>query len=107
MSQYLPYSEFKWVKNVDYFDVNSLSKNSLYGYILEVYLEYQMNYINSQWLSIPSRKIWNYLWHVVRLLQKHCWQIQHISWWCKKSVPSLGKKTNYTVHTWIYSYTYH
>ena len=45
MRQYLPYGEFKLVKIVDYLDVNSVSKNSLYGYILEVYLEYQMNYI--------------------------------------------------------------
>ena len=29
MSQYLPYGEFKWVKNVNNFDVNSISKNSL------------------------------------------------------------------------------
>ena len=40
MSRYLPYGEFKWVKNVDNFDVNSISKNSLYGYILEVDLKY-------------------------------------------------------------------
>ena len=31
---------FKWVKNVDSSDVKSISKNSLYGYILEVELEY-------------------------------------------------------------------
>ena len=41
MNRYLPYGEFKWVKNVDNFDVNSICKNSLYGYILEVDLEYQ------------------------------------------------------------------
>ena len=40
MSRHLPYCEFKWVKNVDTFCVNSISKNSLYGYILEVDLEY-------------------------------------------------------------------
>ena len=34
------YGEFKWVENVDNFDVNSISKNSLYGYILEVDLKY-------------------------------------------------------------------
>ena len=31
MSQYLPYGEFEWVKNVNNFDVTSVSKNSLYG----------------------------------------------------------------------------
>ena len=40
MSQYLPYGEFKWVKKVDNFDVNSISENSSIGYILEVDIEY-------------------------------------------------------------------
>ena len=39
MSQYLPYCEFKWLKNVDKFDVNSISENSSIDYILEVDLE--------------------------------------------------------------------
>ena len=37
ISRYLPYGEFKWVKIVHNFDVNSIS---LCGYILEVDLEY-------------------------------------------------------------------
>ena len=40
MSQYLPSGGFKWVKSVDNFDVNSISKNTPYGQILEVHLEY-------------------------------------------------------------------
>ena len=40
MSLYLPYGGFKWLKNVDSFDLNSISENSLTGYILEVDLEY-------------------------------------------------------------------
>ena len=40
MSSYLPYGEFKRLKNVDVFDVNSISEKSLRGYILEVDLEY-------------------------------------------------------------------
>ena len=40
MSRYLLYCDFKWVKNVGKFDVNSISENSSYGYILEVDLEY-------------------------------------------------------------------
>ena len=39
MSEYLPYGEFKCLKNVDKFDVN-LSKKSDTGYFLEVNLEY-------------------------------------------------------------------
>ena len=40
MSDYLPYGGFKWFKNVDWFDVNSINKNNLVGYILDVDLRY-------------------------------------------------------------------
>ena len=40
MSVYLPYEEFKCLKNVDEFDVMSISEKSLIGYLLEVHLEY-------------------------------------------------------------------
>ena len=43
MSEYLPYREFKWLKNVDRFDVNSISEKSGTGYFLEVDLEYPDN----------------------------------------------------------------
>ena len=39
MSEYLPYGKFKWLKNINKFDVNSVSKKSLVGYFLEVDLE--------------------------------------------------------------------
>ena len=40
MSAYLSYGGFKWLKIFDGFDVNSISKKSLIGHILEVDLEY-------------------------------------------------------------------
>ena len=40
MTNYLPYGGFKWLKNVDGFDVNPISEKSPIGYILEVDLEY-------------------------------------------------------------------
>ena len=40
ISSYLPYGGFKWLKNADNFDLNSISENSPIGYILEVDLEY-------------------------------------------------------------------
>ena len=42
MSQYLPYSGFKWLnqKEIDRFDVNSIEENSSRGYILKVDLGY-------------------------------------------------------------------
>ena len=40
MSEYLPYGEFNWLKNVDDFDVMSVNEKSEIGYFLEVDLEY-------------------------------------------------------------------
>ena len=40
MSGYLPYGGFKWLKNADNFDVNSVSKKSPIGYILKVDVKY-------------------------------------------------------------------
>ena len=43
MSGYLPYGGFNWLKNVDNFDINSVSENSSTGYIVEVDLQYPEN----------------------------------------------------------------
>ena len=40
MSEYLPYGEFKWLKNIDKLDVMSINEKSDVGYTLEVGLEY-------------------------------------------------------------------
>ena len=40
MSEYLPYERFKWLENVDKFDVMSISVKSLIQYFLEVDLKY-------------------------------------------------------------------
>ena len=40
ISEYLPYGEFEWLKNVDGFDVNLISEKSEIGYFLEADLEY-------------------------------------------------------------------
>ena len=40
MSEYLPYGEFNWVKNVDELDVVSINEKSDIGYFLEVDLDY-------------------------------------------------------------------
>ena len=36
MSEYLPYEEYKWLKNVDEFDVMSINEKRPIGYLLEV-----------------------------------------------------------------------
>ena len=58
-------------KNVDNFDVNSIGEKSSIGYILDVDLKY-LDELHSvaQWFSISSRKTYNSLWHVARLLKK-------------------------------------
>ena len=40
ISEYLPYSEFEWLKNVDELDIMPINKKSDVGYILEVDLKY-------------------------------------------------------------------
>ena len=40
MSEYLPYGRFVWLKNVDEFNVMSISEKSEIGYFLEVDFKY-------------------------------------------------------------------
>ena len=40
MSEYLPFEGFKWLKNIDKFDIMSISDKNPIGYILEVDLEH-------------------------------------------------------------------
>ena len=40
MNEYLPFCEFKWLKNIDKFDTMSISEKSPIRYFLEVDLEY-------------------------------------------------------------------
>ena len=40
MSEYLPYKEFKWLKNIDKFDIMSINEKGLIGYFLGVDLEH-------------------------------------------------------------------
>ena len=42
LSQFFPYSEFKWLnrKEINRFDINLINENDSHGYILEVDLEY-------------------------------------------------------------------
>ena len=41
MSEYLPYGEFEWLKNVDGFDVNGISEKSEIEYFLELGFKYR------------------------------------------------------------------
>ena len=58
ISQYLPYCKFKWLRNVDKFDVNSTSENSLKGYIIEVDLKYpdELRYLHNDYPFAPAKR---------------------------------------------------
>ena len=57
MSEYLPYGEFKWLNNVNGFDVNSISEKSPIGYFLEVDLEYpkELNELHNDYPLAPEK----------------------------------------------------
>ena len=86
MSSYLPYGGFKWLKDVDNFDVNSISKcnsieNNSTGYILKMNLEYpdELYTLHNDYplapekLSVPYDKLLDYC-------KKNCEQIWNKSW---------------------------
>ena len=57
LSGYLPYGGFKWLKNVDGFNVNSVSEKSPVGYFLEVDLEYpdKLHELHNDYLLAPEK----------------------------------------------------
>ena len=58
MSEYLPYGGFKWFKNVDEFDVMSVSeKKSPIGFFLEVDFEYpdELHELHSDYPLTPEK----------------------------------------------------
>ena len=99
MNDYLPYGGFKWLKNVDGFDVNSVSEKSPIGYILEVNLEYPdelhalHNYypLASETLTILYHILLNYC---KKIAGKYGIKVGDVM----KLIPNLGSKTNYVLH---------
>ena len=57
MSEYLPYEGFKWLKNVDKFDVMSINEKSPIGYFLEVDLEYsdKLHELHNDYPIVPEK----------------------------------------------------
>ena len=99
MSSYLPYGRFKWLKSVDKFDVKSISKNNLVGYILEVDLKSpdELHVLHNDYplapekLAIPYDMLSDYC---KKIADEYEIKVGDV----KKLIPNLGNKTNYVLH---------
>ena len=99
MSGYFRYGGFKWLKNVDKFDVNSISEKSPIVYILNVDLKYpdesHVSHNNCplapEKLAIPSDMLSD---HCKKIADEYETKVGDV----KKLIPNLGNKTNYVLH---------
>ena len=99
MNEYLPYGKFKWLENIDKFDIMSINDKSPIGYFLEVDLEYpeELHELHNDF-PLPPEKL------TVSndMLSKYCkkigdkYEIKFDD--LEKLIPNLGNKTNYIVH---------
>ena len=99
MSQRLPYGGVKQLKNVDKFDVNSISENSSIGYILKVDLKYpdELHKLHNDYplaleeLTIPYDMLSDYC---KEIADDYGIKVGDV----KNLIPNLGDKTNYVLH---------
>ena len=99
MNDYLPYCEFKRLKNIDWFDVNSISEKSPMGYRLQVDLVYpdELHVLHNDYplaaekFAIPYEILSNYCKNITN---KYGIKIGDV----KELIPNLGNKTNYVIH---------
>ena len=99
MSSYRPYGGFKWLKNVDNFDANSIGKESPIGYIVEVDLKHpdELHVLHHDYPLAPEKLAVSYF-----MLSDYCKKIPD-EYVIKvgdeiKLIPNLGNKTNNVVH---------
>ena len=99
MSQYLPYSESKWLNQKDKFNVNSIGENSLDGYILEVDLEHpdELHELHNDYPLAPEKLEISH-----NMLSKYCSSIANKydikTGGVNKLVPNIGNKSKYVLH---------
>ena len=99
MSGYLPHGRFKWLKNVDNFDVNSIGEESSIGYILEVDLKYpdKLHVLHNDYplapekIGIPYDMLSD---SYKRIADEYEIKVGEV----EKLIPNLGEKTNYVLH---------
>ena len=98
MSNYLPFCGFKWLKNVDEFDVNSISEKSPIGYILEVDLEYpeKFHLLHNDYPLAPEKLAISYDMsdYCKKTGDKYEIKVGNV----KKLIPNWGNETNYVLH---------
>ena len=98
LSNYLPYGGFEWLKNVDAFDVMSISENSPIVFILKVDLEYpdELHVLHNGYPLAPEKLAVSY-----EMRSNYCKTIADqygIRVGDINLIPNLGDKTNYIVH---------
>ena len=99
MSGYLPYGGFKWLQNVDDFDVNWVIENNPIGYILEVHLKYpeELRKLHNDFPLAPEKLA--ILFDMLSDYCKKCVDECGIKvGYVKKFIPNLGDKPNYVVY---------
>ena len=99
MSEYLPYREFKWLENIDGFDVMSIDEKSDTGYFFEVDLEYpdELHELHNVYPLAPEKLAVSsdiLLGYCKKIADKYQIKVGDV----KKLVPNLGKKTKYVLH---------
>ena len=99
VSEYLPYRELEWLKNVDELDVMSINEKSDVGYILEVALKYpdKLHELHNDYPLAPEKLV-----VTNNMLSRYC---KSIADKCdikvgdvKKLIPNIGNRTKYVLH---------
>ena len=99
MRGYLPYSGFKWLKNADNFDVNSISEKSPIGYHFEVDLEYpdELHVLHNDYPLAPEKLAISYdilSDYCKKMADKYEIKVGDV----EKLIPNSGSKTDYVLH---------
>ena len=95
MGRYLRYGGFRWLKKADGLDINSISKKSLIGYILELDRKYldQLHVLQNDYPLAAEKLAIPY-----NMLSNCCKQYEIKVGDVKKLIPNLGNETNYVLH---------
>ena len=101
MSQYLPYANFKWVKNINEIEqkLMKIKSNSSTGYVLEVDLEYPKNlyYEHNDYPLAPEKINIQKEWlsdYCLEIANEHNITVGSV----KKLVPNLMDKNSDAIH---------